>query len=112
MIRAYPKICRTHDPRIFFFEKGIKVIDVSSELEKDKKHLLVDCTASCLASNEKYFSTLEEKQPWVIFDLREIRTMYGLRIYLRVDGGERNLKARQSTFYIFLNIGIHNLVTF
>ena len=97
---------------IFFFEKGIKVIDVSSELEKDKKHLLVDCTASCLASNEKYFSTLEEKQPWVIFDLREIRTMYGLRIYLRVDGGERNLKARQSTFYIFLNIGVYNLVTF
>ena len=87
---------------------------MSSELdaEKDKKHLLVDCTASCLASDAKYFSTLEEKQPWVIFDLREIRTMYGLRIYLRVDGGERNLKARQSMFYIYLSISDFDLVIF
>ena len=85
---------------------------MSSELEKDKKHLLVDCTASCLASNERYFSTLEEKQPWVIFDLREIRTMYGLRVYLRVDGGERNLKARQGMLYIYLNISVFNLVIF
>ena len=64
----------------------------------DKKALLVDCTASCLASKTKYFSTEKEEQPWLIFDLKEIRTMHGLRVFLRVDGGERNLVARQSKF--------------
>ena len=89
------------------------MIEVSSELdtELDMKELLVDCTASCLASKTKYFSTKKEEQPWITFDLGEIRTMYGLRVYLRVDGGERNLEARQSTFRFteLLNVQIMRL---
>ena len=76
----------------------IRVVEVSSQIDAgiDTKPLLVDCTAACFKSKEKYFSTEEETQPWIVFDFQQKRIMYGLRAYLRVDGGARDLSSRQS----------------
>ena len=74
------------------------VSNVSSQVEAsiDTKPLLVDCTASCFKSKESYFSTQKEKQPWILFDFQQMRIMFGIRAFLRVDGGARDLSTRQS----------------
>ena len=76
----------------------IKVVNVSSQIETstDTRPFLIDCTASCFKSKEKYFSTEIEEQPWLLFDFQEQRIMYGVRAFLRVDGGARDLTSRQS----------------
>ena len=76
----------------------IKVVNVSSQIETstDTRPFLIDCAASCFKSKEKYFSTEIEQQPWLLFDFQQKRIMYGVRAFLRVDGGARDLTSRQS----------------
>ena len=76
----------------------IKVVNVSSQIETsaDTRPFLNDCTASCFKSKEKYFSTEIEEQPWLLFDFQQQRIMYGVRAFLRVDGGARDITTRQS----------------
>ena len=76
----------------------IKVVNVSSQIETstDTRPFLIDCTASCFKSKEKYFSTEIEEQPWLLFDFQQQRIMYGVRAFLRVDGGARDITTRQS----------------
>ena len=83
---------------IFDILIDIKVVNVSSQIETsaDTRPFLIDCTASCFKSKEKYFSTEIEEQPWLLFDFQQQRIMYGVRAFLRVDGGARDITTRQS----------------
>ena len=83
---------------IFNIFIDIKVVNVSSQIETsaDTRPFLIDCTASCFKSKEKYFSTEIEEQPWLLFDFQQQRIMYGVRAFLRVDGGARDITTRQS----------------
>ena len=86
----------------FISQSDIKVLNESSQSTTgdEVKQLLVDCTASCLALNDLYFSTDVEEYPWIQFDFNEIRILFGARAYLRVD----SFKHKQSKLIILREI--------